>query len=106
MWDLNRLAGRRGLCSRTPSEFAPVGGKGHVARDRCTDEYPPIGRRRGDGNEVVKWLSGLGVDGPIESYAKRYAAIATDLATGRGVWLERGPILEAVRASIALPGIS
>jgi NTE family protein len=27
------------------------------------------------------------------------------LATGREVWFERGPILEAVRASIALPGI-
>jgi NTE family protein len=58
-----------------------------------------------DGHEVVTWLKGLGVDGPIESYAKRYAAIATDLATGREVWLERGPIHEAVRASIALPGI-
>jgi NTE family protein len=58
-----------------------------------------------DGKGVVTWLRGLGVDGPIESYAKRYAAIATDLATGREVWFERGPILEAVRASIALPGI-
>jgi NTE family protein len=58
-----------------------------------------------DGNEVVTWLRGLGVDGPIENYPKRYAAIATDLATGREVWFERGPILEAVRASIALPGI-
>jgi len=58
-----------------------------------------------DGNEVITWLRGLGVDGPIEGYAKRYAAIATDLATGREVWFERGPILDAVRASIALPGI-
>lgn len=58
-----------------------------------------------EGNAIVTWLRGLGVDGPIESCAKRYAAIATDLATGREVWLERGPILEAVRASIALPGI-
>lgn len=58
-----------------------------------------------DGNEVVAWLKGLGVDRPIESYAKRFAAIATDLATGREVWLEGGPIHEAVRASIALPGI-
>lgn len=58
-----------------------------------------------DGNDVVTWLIGLGVNGAIESYAKRYAAIATDLATGREVWLERGPIHEAVRASIALPGI-
>jgi len=58
-----------------------------------------------DGKEVVSWLQGLGVDGPIESYAKRYAAIATDLVTGREVWLEHGPIHDAVRASIALPGI-
>lgn len=58
-----------------------------------------------DGNKVVAWLRGLGVDGPIEKYARRYAAIATDLATGREVWFERGPILEAVRASISLPGI-
>jgi len=58
-----------------------------------------------DGNKVVAWLRGLGVDGPIEKYAKRYAAVATDLTTGREVWFERGPVLEAVRASIALPGI-
>jgi NTE family protein len=58
-----------------------------------------------DGNSVVAWFRGLGVDQPIESYTKRYAAIATDLASGREVWLERGPIDEAVRASISLPGI-
>jgi NTE family protein len=58
-----------------------------------------------EGSEVVAWLKGLGIDAPIESYARRYAAITTDLATGREVWIERGPIYEAVRASIALPGI-
>ena len=58
-----------------------------------------------DGSKVVGWLRGLGVEGEIEKYARRYAAIATDLTTGREVWFERGPILEAVRASIALPGI-
>jgi NTE family protein len=58
-----------------------------------------------EGGGVVALLKELGIDGTIESHAKRYAAIATDLATGRDVWLERGPILDAVRASIALPGI-
>jgi len=38
-------------------------------------------------------------------YKTQYAAVATDLATGREVWLQSGPIHEAVRASIALPGI-
>ncbi|TAJ42659.1 MAG: patatin [Reyranella sp.] len=58
-----------------------------------------------DGRQVVALLRRLGIDAPIESYAKRYAAVATDLASGREVWLQTGPIHEAVRASIALPGI-
>lgn len=57
------------------------------------------------GRQVVAFLQDLGIKEPIESYAARYAAVATDLATGREVWLQSGPIHEAVRASIALPGI-
>jgi NTE family protein len=32
-------------------------------------------------------------------------AIATDLATGHEVWLRRGPLVPALRASFSLPGI-
>ncbi len=41
----------------------------------------------------------------IEALPLRFAAVATELATGREVWLREGPVLEAVRASIALPGL-
>ena len=58
-----------------------------------------------DGKEVVQFLRRLGIGAPIESYPKAYTAIATDLATGREIWLQSGPIHEAVRASIALPAI-
>jgi NTE family protein len=58
-----------------------------------------------DGKQVVKFLRGLGIAEPIESYSKPYAAVATDLVTGREIWLQSGPINEAVRASIALPGL-
>jgi NTE family protein len=57
------------------------------------------------GRQVVAFLQGLGIGEPIESYATPYAAVATDMATGREVWLQSGPIHEAVRASIAVPGI-
>ncbi len=57
------------------------------------------------GRQVVAFLHGLGIDQPIESYGRPYAAVATDLATGREIWLQSGPIHEVVRASIALPGI-
>ena len=41
----------------------------------------------------------------IEQFDKQYAAVATDLETGREVWLTRGPVLEAVWSSISLPGL-
>jgi NTE family protein len=44
-------------------------------------------------------------DERIESLKKPFAAVATDLETGREVWFTRGPVLEAVRASIAMPGL-
>ncbi len=57
------------------------------------------------GVAIVNWLRELGVVGPIEECPKQYAAVATNLATGREVWLQSGSLEEAVRASIALPGI-
>ena len=44
-------------------------------------------------------------DRAIGELDKAYAAVATDLATGREVWLREGGLMEAVRASIALPGL-
>ncbi|BBK41897.1 phospholipase [Allostella vacuolata] len=58
-----------------------------------------------DGRQIVAFLQALGIDGPIEGYARKYAAVATDLVTGREVWLQSGPIHDVVRASIAMPGI-
>ncbi len=58
-----------------------------------------------DGKQIVKLLQKLAIDTPIETCAKPFAAIATDLETGREIWLREGPIEEAVRASITLPGI-
>ena len=43
--------------------------------------------------------------GGIESLPLPFACVATDLATGREVWLRSGPLLEALRASIAVPGL-
>ena len=44
-------------------------------------------------------------DRTIDSLKQTYAAVATDLATGREVCLRDGGLIEAVRASIALPGL-
>jgi len=57
------------------------------------------------GDLVVAFLRDLGISEPIESYSKPYAAVATDLVTGWEIWLQSGPIDQAVRASISIPGI-
>jgi NTE family protein len=41
----------------------------------------------------------------IEDLPIRFAAIATEIATGHEVWLTRGRLTDAMRASYALPGI-
>jgi NTE family protein len=44
-------------------------------------------------------------DARINQFAKQYGAVATDLETGREIWLTDGLVLEAVWASISLPGL-
>ncbi len=41
----------------------------------------------------------------IDMLDRQYATVATDLETGREVWLTKGTVLEAVWASISLPGL-
>jgi NTE family protein len=41
----------------------------------------------------------------IEALGKRFVAVATEIGTGHEIWLTRGCIVEAMRASYALPGI-
>ena len=44
-------------------------------------------------------------DALIENYPKKYAAVATQLATGREIWLTKGSIVEAVWSSISMPSL-
>jgi NTE family protein len=41
----------------------------------------------------------------IEAMEKRFVAVATEIGTGHEVWLSRGRLVDAMRASYALPGI-
>lgn len=41
----------------------------------------------------------------IEELPIPYTAVTTDLIAGKSVWLQHGPVDEAIRASIAIPGM-
>ncbi len=41
----------------------------------------------------------------IENLSKTYAAVSTDLESGREVWLSKGSLIQAVWSSMAMPGL-
>ena len=58
-----------------------------------------------DGERLTRFLSELYGDVAIEDFAKPFVAVATDFYSGREIWLREGSLNEALRASIALPGL-
>lgn len=58
-----------------------------------------------EGKRIESFVTGLGIVGDIETFPIRFGAVATDLASGREVWFDRGPVGPAVRASIGVPGV-
>lgn len=57
------------------------------------------------GGKLLKRLGEGMEDIDMESLAVPFGAIATELDTGKEIWLRNGDILSAIRASIALPGL-
>ena len=58
------------------------------------------------GKNIMEFLSnGLGQGRVIEALSIGYAAVATDLETGKQVVLDRGSLIDAVRASISMPAL-
>ena len=58
-----------------------------------------------EGKRILSFMQTIKEDATIESFETPFAAIATDLLTGREIWLQQGSIVDAVRASMALPGL-
>ncbi|MHB8090989.1 MAG: patatin-like phospholipase family protein [Syntrophales bacterium] len=58
-----------------------------------------------EGEKISGYLREMITDPLIENLPVPFAAVATDLKTGREVWLREGSLIDVVRASISLPGI-
>jgi NTE family protein len=57
------------------------------------------------GDKLIDFFRAHFVDRDIRKLDRPYGAVATDLQRGREVWLREGRVTDAVRASIALPGL-
>lgn len=58
-----------------------------------------------EGANLMKSMRGRFVGHTIESLPLPFAAVATNLESGKEVWLQKGDLSNAVRASFALPGL-
>ena len=57
------------------------------------------------GEKLAKLLQEQVSDVCIENLSKPFVAVATELETGREAWLRDGSLIDAMRASYALPGV-
>lgn len=57
------------------------------------------------GEKLARLLGQHLGDRTVESLPKPFVAVATELATGHEIWLSRGRLVDALRATYALPGV-
>jgi NTE family protein len=57
------------------------------------------------GDKLFDFFRARVVDRDIGALALPFGAVATELTTGREIWLREGGVFDAVRASIAIPGV-
>jgi NTE family protein len=57
------------------------------------------------GDKIIETMRGLVGDAQIEELPLAFTAVATDIERGREVWLSRGGLFDAIRASIAIPTV-
>jgi NTE family protein len=55
------------------------------------------------GNKLMKKLEELFTNPNIEDLHVSYTAVASDIEEEKEIWINQGPILDAIRASISLP---
>ncbi len=65
--------------------------------------WSPMGAIRGE--RVMEHIGELLQGQRIESLPIQFTSVATDLTRHREVWFQEGPLDEAIRASIAVPGV-
>jgi len=58
-----------------------------------------------EGEKIIHFFKGKLADPNIEDLSMPFAAVATDLMSGREIWIKNGSLMDAVRASISMPGI-
>jgi len=57
------------------------------------------------GQKLIQFFARNFVDRDFSELDRRFACVATELHSGREIWLREGSVADAVRASMAIPGL-
>ncbi len=57
------------------------------------------------GEKIISRLREMVGDVQIEDFATEFTAVTVDIEQGREIWLSSGPLFDAIRGSIAIPGL-
>lgn len=57
------------------------------------------------GQKLFGFFEEQHVNPNIEELEQRYVSVCTEMSSGREIWITRGPIIPAARASCAIPGL-
>jgi NTE family protein len=78
-----------------------------IERSHLLRLFDPVWPRAGllSGDRAVEWLRGLVGEWRIEDLAIPFGAVTVDLVTGEEILIREGPVIDALRASISVPGI-
>jgi NTE family protein len=58
-----------------------------------------------EGEKMILYIREHFSEVDIQDLPMPFTAVATELSSGRELWLRQGPLLDAIRASISMPGI-
>lgn len=58
-----------------------------------------------EGEKLFEFIREKAGDPEIETLSRKFGAVATELKSGREVWLREGSLFDSVRASVAFPGL-
>lgn len=78
-----------------------------LTQARLVTLMDPEFRRGGlvQARRIETMLGEIGLAERIEEFARPFTAIATDMETGREIWMSEGAAYRAVRASAGIPGV-
>ena len=57
------------------------------------------------GDKIMEKLADWIGDVTLEELPNRFASVAADIKTGKEIWIDSGSLMDAIRASISIPGV-